>query len=157
MGSTDHASIDQSALLVLERGVVQPPRCPRKEIRLNFQTLLEGWIRVELIVRRKMWPPQLQGGIEGYTFADCDLIRGHSLSHTVTWRSKSVLPQLEGDEELALRFHLSRAKLFAIHPDASARSRLATSAPWSARTSRWTHPLTSLRRMRFCPKPAEIV
>lgn len=94
---------------------VVPPRCPKKEIRLNIQTLLEGWIRVELIVRRKMWPPQLQEGIEGYTFADCDLIRGDSLSHTVTWRGNSVLPQLDEGEELALRLHLSRARLFAIH------------------------------------------
>ena len=91
------------------------PRCPRNEIRLNLQTLLEGWIRVELIRARKMWPPEPQRGIEGYTFGDCDIIRGDSLSHTVTWRGKSALPELGEDEELALRLHLSRAKLFAIH------------------------------------------
>ena len=30
-------------------------------------------------------------------------------------RGKSALPELGEDEELALRLHLSRAKLFAIH------------------------------------------
>ena len=77
--------------------------------------LLEGWIRVELIRARKMWPPEPQRGIEGYTFGDCDIIRGDRLSHTVTWRGKSALPELGEDEELALRIRLSRAKLFAIH------------------------------------------
>ena len=93
---------------------VMLPRRPKREIRFNFQTMLDGWIRVELIGRKKMWPPEPQAGIQGYTFADCDLIQGDSLSQTVTWNGQSALPEPEGEEELALRIRVSRAKLFAV-------------------------------------------
>jgi hypothetical protein len=93
---------------------VMLPRKPTREICLNVETMLDGWVRVELIRAGKMWPPQPQTGIEGYTFADCDIIQGDSLSRTVTWRGKSALPELGEDEEVALRIHMSRAKLFAI-------------------------------------------
>ncbi len=85
-----------------------------KEICFNYATEPNGWIRAELITYKGLWPPSGPTSISGFTFSDCDLIAGDSLSQLVTWNGNSSLPQTSNEDDTVLRLHMFRAKLFSI-------------------------------------------
>ena len=50
--------------------------------------------------------------LAGYSFSDCDPIRGNELRRLVTWKGNPRLP--ESGTHLKVRVHLVKAKLFAV-------------------------------------------
>ena len=50
--------------------------------------------------------------VPGFAEADCDLINGNYIDHTVTWKKKSDVTALAG-QVVRLRFVMRSAKLFA--------------------------------------------
>ena len=77
---------------------------PGSRIYLNHQTDAIGWVRVELA--------QGEAPLAGYSFDDCDPIRGDDLRQLVTWKGSSRLP--EAGTELKVRIHLVKARLFSV-------------------------------------------
>ena len=83
-----------------------------QELRLNFQTERDGWVKVEL-VSVPTTPPSDCQAFEGFGLAEADVLTGDHLSHPVTWRGSSDVSRLRG-EKLSFRLTMSRAKVFAI-------------------------------------------
>ena len=77
---------------------------PGSSIYLNHQTDAIGWVKVELA--------QGEAPFAGYSFADCDPIRGDDLRQLVTWKGSSRLP--EAGTPLKVRVHLVKARLFSV-------------------------------------------
>ena len=87
-------------------------RCQGERMLLNHQTARDGWIRVELI-EPALWPPAHLEPLEGYSFADCEPLRGDSLAGEVRWNGSADLSAFKG-RDLCARVELCRAKLFSI-------------------------------------------
>ena len=68
----------------------------------------DGSVRVE-ILDGKGQP------IDGFTAADCQVLHGDQLRHTLSWKEKQYCAQLKG-HTVRLRFYLDRAKLFSFTP-----------------------------------------
>ena len=88
------------------------PRTDRAkdELRLNFRCEPGGWVKVELITATD--PPLDQKSvIPGFSFDECDVLRGNSVDHAVTWQGKSDL-STAGDA-MAIRIEMFQAKVFA--------------------------------------------
>ncbi len=68
----------------------------------------DGSVRVE-ILDGKGQP------IDGFTAADCQVLHGDQLRHTLSWKEKQNCAQLKG-HTVRLRFYLDRAKLFSFTP-----------------------------------------
>jgi hypothetical protein len=88
--------------------------CAGKQLLVNCQTERGGWLQFELLdgtYNRK----NVEAGpaYAGYSFADCDPLRGDLLAHEVTWRGKSDLSGFAGKSVL-MRVKMARAKLFAL-------------------------------------------
>jgi len=81
---------------------------------MNYRTAPGGWIRVELITKAGLWPPTGPTPKQGYTFDECDLLKGDALSQTVTWNGKNQLPSSEEEPYTVIRLHMMRAEVFAI-------------------------------------------
>jgi hypothetical protein len=79
---------------------------------LNYQAARDGWVRVELI-EPALWPPGHLDPLEGYSFADCEPLRGDSLAGAVRWNGSADLSAFKG-RDLCARVELCRAKLFSI-------------------------------------------
>jgi hypothetical protein len=96
---------------------------------LFVNAAIDGELRVAVVDRNG-------AALPGYAAADCNVIRGNSTRHAVTWRSHGSLEALRG-QEVRLRFTLSRAHLYSfwIAPDAKGHSRgyLAAGGPGLAR------------------------
>jgi hypothetical protein len=88
-------------------------------LRLNLQTMHSGEVRVE-IAQAEGSPrpvPQAEGpAFPGYSFAECDLMRGDLPMHTVTWRGVSDISGLSG-KPISLRVQMRAASLFAFQID----------------------------------------
>ena len=78
---------------------------------LNYQTARIGWIRVELI-ESTLGPPQHGEPLKGYSFDDCEPLRGDSLAGEVRWKGSGDLSALKG-RDLCVRIQMCQAKLFA--------------------------------------------
>jgi hypothetical protein len=74
-------------------------------LRLNVDTGAVGSARVEILDQQGKVLP-------GFGEADCDLINGNYVDHTVTWKKKSDVTELAG-KPVRLRFVMRSAKLFA--------------------------------------------
>ena len=85
--------------------------CRGQEMRLNFRTAAEGWVKVEL-VHPPVTPPREVEAFEGFSLAEAETLRGDELSRVVRWQGKSDLAALQG-KEVSIRLHLHRAKVFA--------------------------------------------
>ena len=66
---------------------------------------VNGSLTVE--VRNEQGKPQ-----PGFTFADCDIFDGDSVSHTVSWRSQSDVSRFRG-KAIQLAFRLKNAQFHA--------------------------------------------
>jgi hypothetical protein len=86
--------------------------CLQEKIVLNYETARNGWIKVELIEPR-LWPPAHLNPIEGYSFEECEPLRGDSFSGEVRWNGSSDISSFKG-REVAVRIRMCQAKLFSI-------------------------------------------
>ena len=89
-----------------------PRECAGKELRLNYRTEPNGWIKAELMPPT-LWPAEHLSPLAGHSFAECAPLRGDSLSAPVTWNGRGDLSALAG-ERIAVRISMSRAKLFSV-------------------------------------------
>ena len=85
--------------------------CSGTEMRLNYRTEADGWVKVEL-VEPPSTPPRKVEAFEGYSLAEAETLTGDEVARVVRWNGKSDLSELRG-REVALRLHLNRAKVFS--------------------------------------------
>ena len=89
------------------------PNEPPRQLRLNYKTETGGFVKVELITH--IGPkPHLSGSlgaIDGYSFADCDVLQGDELDRVVTWKGNDNVAGLS--DSLAIRIEMYKATLFA--------------------------------------------
>ena len=82
------------------------------ELRLNYRCAPGGWIKVELL---RYIPTQLcvdaSNPVNGYSFAECDLLVGDEENQVVTWQGNSDISKV--GEMAAIRVKMFQAKLFA--------------------------------------------
>jgi hypothetical protein len=82
----------------------------KNELRLNYTCGPGGWVKVELITSTD--PPLDQKSIlPGFSFDDCEPLRGDSLDKVVTWKGRSDLS--ETCDALAVRIRMFQSKVFA--------------------------------------------
>ena len=79
---------------------------------LNYQTTRNGWIQVELI-EPNLWPPSHLEPLKGYSFEECEPLRGDSPEAEVKWSGSADLSALKG-RALCIRIRMCQAKLFTI-------------------------------------------
>ena len=89
-----------------------PRECAGRELRLNYRTEPNGWIKAELIPPT-LWPAEHLAPLAGHSFAECAPLHGDSLSAPVTWNGCGDLAALRG-ERIAIRISMSRARLFSV-------------------------------------------
>ena len=99
-----HAADEGSVVLV------QRP-CAGEEMRLNFRTEKDGWVKVEL-VDPPVTPPRPVQAFDGFGLDAAETLSGDELSRVVRWNGKSDLSVLRG-KEVSVRLHLKRAKVFS--------------------------------------------
>ncbi len=87
--------------IVTKPFVVQHPK-----LYLNAATWMKGSIRVEALTPD--WQP-----IEGFTEKQAQRIHGDALDHPVSWKHNADVKQLVG-KEIRLKFHMERARLYAM-------------------------------------------
>ena len=83
-----------------------------EELRLNFQTEPDGWVKVE-VVGLPTTPPSYSLAYEGFGFEEADALSGDHLSHPITWNGSSDVSRFKG-QKVSFRLTMSRAKVFAI-------------------------------------------
>ena len=82
-----------------------PRECEGRELRLNYRTEPNGWIKAELMPPT-LWPAEHLAPLAGHSFAECAPLRGDSLSAPVTWNGRGDLAALRG-ERIAIRISMS--------------------------------------------------
>lgn len=85
--------------------------CRGKEMRINFCTEKDGWIKVEL-VNPPGTPPKEVNAISGYSKEETEPLTGDELSKAVKWNGKSNLASLKG-KDISVRIHMFKAKIFS--------------------------------------------
>lgn len=85
--------------------------CAGQEMRLNYRTAKDGWIKVEL-VEQPHSPPRPIEAFPGFGLDAAEILQGDELARVVRWNNKSDLAVLRG-EEVAVRLHMYKAKVFA--------------------------------------------
>ena len=87
-------------------------RCEGRQLRLNYQTEQGGWIKVALAHTPSTPAAPLQE-LEGFGMDECEVLDGDEVSKIVTWKGRSDLGALEG-QQLSVRVQLCRARLFSV-------------------------------------------
>jgi len=85
--------------------------CLGREMRLNFRTERDGWIRVEL-VHPPVTPPKEVAAFEGFSIEEAETLAGDELSRVVRWQGRANLPSLKG-KEVSVRLYMYKAKVFS--------------------------------------------
>ncbi len=83
----------------------------RKEMRLNFRTEQDGWIKVEL-VHPPVTPPREVKAFDGFSVEDAEILSGDERSRIVRWQGENDLSPLK-DREVSIRLHMHRARVFS--------------------------------------------
>jgi hypothetical protein len=86
--------------------------CAGRELLLNLRTFDDGYIQTELFGGIGAGGSRVAPPIEGFTFADCDPLRGDLPAGVVSWRGNSDLSHLAGQGAM-VRLRLVKAKVFA--------------------------------------------
>ena len=97
---------DEGRVTLIERP------CSGRELLLNFRTAPDGWIKAE-IVQTIHTPPQPVDAHPGFSLAEAEPLSGDSISEAARWQGQTDLSALAG-ENVGLRFHLYKAKLFSV-------------------------------------------
>ena len=94
------------------RVVLVQRSCAGQELRLNYRTAADGWIKVEL-VHQPETPPKPVAAYEGFGLEEAETLVGDELDRVVRWGGHGDLSSL-GGKDVSVRLHLYRAKVFAI-------------------------------------------
>ena len=87
-------------------------QCAGREMRLNYRTAKDGWIKVEL-VNQPSTPPKEVLPYDGFGLDAAETLTGDELSRVVQWNGSSSLAALK-DREVSVRLHLYKAKIFSV-------------------------------------------
>ena len=87
-------------------------RCHGSQLRLNYETEAGGSVKVEL-VHSPVTPPKPVEPFPGFGIDQADPLVGDELGRVVSWQGKTDLSELKG-QEVSLRFHLCRARLYSV-------------------------------------------
>ena len=74
-------------LVTILRVVLVQRSCVGKELRLNYRTAKDGWIKVEL-VRQPETPPKPVAAYEGFGLEEAETLAGDELDRVVRWCGK---------------------------------------------------------------------
>ncbi len=85
--------------------------CAGTEMRLNYRTEAEGWVKVEL-VRPPSTPPREINAFDGFSLTEAETLTGDEVARLVHWNGSGDLSALKG-KEVAVRLHLKQAKVFS--------------------------------------------
>jgi len=99
---------DDEGELDIDLGILTEP----SELRLNYEALYGGNIRVEIHTLGKYQRRQDFKNIDGRFPEDCIPLTGDSLCEGVRWRGGRVIQPVEGQRVVA-RLHMQRAKVYA--------------------------------------------
>lgn len=110
------ASWKPDRLVALEASVegsvtLHERECQGETLTVNFETKPHGWIRMELI-DRAIYPATQVKPLEGFSFAECEPLKGDEPCAQVRWNGSSSLALLKG-KRLCVRVQLRQAKLFS--------------------------------------------
>jgi len=97
---------DEGRITLIERP------CHGRELLLNYRTAPDGWIKAE-IVQTIHTPPQPVDAHPGFSLDEVEVMSGDELAGAVRFNGSSELSALKG-ENVGLRFHLYKAKLFSV-------------------------------------------
>ena len=105
---------DQPGFLITREFVLEGPA-----LRVNTGVLpvryRDAYVRVEIVRHPALGQHTgFQAPIPGYTFADCDKIRGDRIDALVTWKGKPDLRPLVGSA-VYVRFEIRNMSLYAFH------------------------------------------
>ena len=81
------------------------------QLRLNYRCAPGGWVSVELLPRVPTMLCPDANPLKGYSFEECDLLRGDEQDRVVTWRGNGDVSAV--GEMAAIRVRMFQAKLFA--------------------------------------------
>ena len=87
-------------------------QCAGQQLRLNYRTAADGWIKLEL-VEQPHTPPQPVEPYEGFGLEAAETLSGDELSRVVCWNGSSDLSALKG-KDVSVRIHMYKAKIFSI-------------------------------------------
>ena len=93
------------------RVILNMRKCAGEQMRLNYRTEKDGWVKVELIEPTST-PPRPITPFPGFSLSEAETLNGDDLSRVVQWNGSSDLSSLAG-REVALRLHLNKAKVFS--------------------------------------------
>lgn len=85
--------------------------CAGAEMRLNYRTEADGWVKAEL-VHPPSTPPREVEAFEGFSLAEAEKLTGDEVSRVVRWNGNSDLSSLKG-REVAVRLRMNKAKVFS--------------------------------------------
>lgn len=88
-----------------------PRVCGGGRLLLNFKTETGGWVRAAFM-EPMLWPPARTGMISGFSFDDCEPLRGDQLEGEVRFHGSANLSELKG-RNICLCLELFRATVFA--------------------------------------------
>lgn len=86
--------------------------CAGQQLKLNYRTAPDGWIKLELI-EQPHTPPKPVDAFEGFGLEAAETLTGDELSRVVHWNGSSDLSSLKG-KEVSVRIHMHKAKIFSI-------------------------------------------
>ena len=85
--------------------------CLGREMRLNYRTAPDGWIKVEL-VESPGTPPQEVPAFEGFSLNEAEPLTGDELGAVVRWNGNGDLSALK-DRSVSVRLHMHKAMAFS--------------------------------------------
>ena len=88
-----------------------PRVCRGKQLQLNLKTEPGGWVRAAFI-EPMLWPPEQIKPIDGFSFDDCEAVRGDDLEAAVRFNGSADLSALKG-RNICLCLQICRAKVFS--------------------------------------------
>ena len=116
-GEMRWASWQEDRLVGLEAAdegfaVLVQRKCAGQQMRINYRTAKDGWIKVEL-VNQPSTPPKKVLPFDGFGLEGAETLTGDELSRVVQWNGSGDLSGLK-EQEVSLRLHLYKAKIFSI-------------------------------------------
>ena len=87
-------------------------KCAGRELRINYRTAKDGWLKVELI-EQPHTPPREVEAFDGFGLDAAETLTGDELSRAVQWNGSGDLSSLK-DRDVSVRIHMYKANIFSI-------------------------------------------
>ena len=97
---------DEGFAVLVER------KCAGQQMRINYRTAKDGWIKVELVNPPSTSPKEVLP-FDGFGLEGAETLTGDEFSRVVQWNGSGDLSGLK-DKDVSLRLHLHKAKIFSI-------------------------------------------